>query len=74
MSALKEQTSTEKPEHARMTWPKLDLPEPDPRTGMTAEHQEQLHKWYASVQGAVNTRMDAMSKELESLRTKTTKS
>ncbi len=70
MSKLKAQTTagTQTPEHAQITWPPLNLPEPDPRFGMTAAHQEYLQMHYSAVQGAVNARLAAMSAELETLK------
>lgn len=70
MSKLKSQAAanTQTPQHAAMQWPQLDLPAPHPVFGMTQEHIQALHGWYASVQGAVNDRLGAMSTELESLK------
>lgn len=70
MSKLKAQTAanTQTPQHATMQWPSLDLPAPHPVFGMTQEHVQALHAWYANVQGAVNDRLGAMSAELESMK------
>jgi hypothetical protein len=47
----------------------MQLPEPDPRYGMTAEHLNALEQWYSSVQGAVNLRLSALSSQIETLKT-----
>ncbi len=47
----------------------MQLPEPDPRYGMTAEHLSALEQWYAGVQGAVNLRLSALSTQIETLKT-----
>ena len=71
MSKLTPQTnaSTTTPSHATITWPAMQLPEPDPRYGMTAEHLNALEQWYSSVQGAVNLRLSALSSQIETLKT-----
>lgn len=50
-----------------IAWPALQLPEPDPRQGMTGAHVDALQAWYAGLQGALNTRLAAMSGTIDTL-------
>jgi hypothetical protein len=71
MSKLTAQTpaGATKPAHAVIQWPTFNPPPPHPVFGVTAAHLDYMSKWYSSVQGAVNGRMDAQSAAIEATNT-----